>query len=67
MALGLNDLPRIGLFFVLAAIIFSVGADIVVNVRDSQTAGEYDYNSSSYGLEGLDETASWLPTIGLVV
>ena len=63
----LKELAPVALFFVLATIIMSVGADIVDSVKDDQTADSYAANVSTNGLEGLTEIGDWLPTIGLVV
>lgn len=52
---------------VVAAIVTSVGADIVDTIQDDQTSNSYAYNVSGGGLEALENLGDWLPTIGLVV
>ena len=63
----LRDLLPIALLFVVATIAISIGADVIDNVQEDQTDNSYAYNVSGYGLTGMDELGSWLPTIALVV
>lgn len=63
----LQDLLPIALLFVVATIAISIGADVIDNVQDDQTADSYAYNVSGDGLSGMGELGSWLPTIALVV
>jgi len=64
---NLNMLVPVGILFVVAAIALSLGADVVSNVQGDQVAGTYAHNVSGYGLDGMQELASWIPTIALVV
>ena len=76
-AYSLGTLPNIALVFVLAAIIFSVGQDILGNIKDNHCVGDIcdggdvNYtiagNITQMGQDGLYEVASWLPTLGLIV
>lgn len=63
----LRDLMPIALIFVVATIATSIGADVVTDVRDDQTANSYARNISTAGLDGLWELGSWYPTLALVV
>lgn len=67
MALGLRDLLPVALLMVVATIAISIGADVIDNVQDDQTADSYAYNISGYGLEAQEEMGGWLDTIALVV
>lgn len=63
----LEDLLPVALLFVVATIAISIGADIIGNIQDSQTADGAAYNVSGYGLDGMLELGSWVPTLALVV
>jgi hypothetical protein len=63
----LQDLAGIAIIFVVVAIVISIGSDVLTEVRVGKTSGSVEYNASTYGLEGLEELASWLPTIAIVV
>lgn len=63
----MRDLPNAAILMVVSAIVISVGADILQEIRTGQTANEYDYNVSSQGLEAMEELGDWLPTIALIV
>jgi|SRR3972149_6681668 len=64
---GVSALAGIGITFVVVAIIISFGADILGDIRTDQTAGSYEANVSTKGLEALKKFGDWLPTIALVV
>jgi len=63
----LRDLLSVGLILVVATIAIAIGADVIDEVQDDQTANSYAANVSSNGLQSMDELGSWLPTIALVV
>ena len=63
MAMNLGDLAPLALFLVVAGIVLSVGADILTQVQAGQTPASYAANASTNGLMGVDELASWQPTI----
>ena len=44
-----------------------MGAEVLGEIRDDQTANSYERNATTEGLDALDELASWLPTIALIV
>ena len=66
-AYTIGDIPWIAITFGVGVIVLAIVADIVGDVRDTQTSNEADYNTSTKGLEGLTKIANWLPTIGLVL
>ena len=76
----LEDLLPVALLFVVATIAISIGADIISSVQTGMVTGTagcsaatnytmcgYAYNTSGYGLEGMVELGSWVPTLALVV
>jgi len=67
IALTLRDLAPAAIMIVVAAIVITVGADILQEIRDGQTSPNYDYNVSTSGLEAMEELGDWLPTIALIV
>ena len=67
----LQDLAGIAIIFVVTAIIIGIGADVLSQMQtnmgtDNNTADE-QFNATKYGLEGLEELGSWLPTIAIIV
>ena len=63
----LQDLAGIAIIFVVVAIVISIGADVLTEVQVGKTVSTVEYNASQYGLEGLEELASWLPTIAIII
>jgi hypothetical protein len=63
----LQDLAGIAIIFVVVAIVISIGSDVLTEVRQGEANYTVKYNTTKYGLEGLEELASWLPTIAIVV
>ena len=63
----LQDLAGIAIIFVTTAIVIGIGADVVTNIRGGEANHTVKYNTTMYGLQGLEELASWLPTIAIVV
>lgn len=66
MAFTLGDLPGIAIALVIFAVILGVGATILDNVQDTQTADGFSYNATQGGLEGLDTMADYQTTISIV-
>jgi len=66
-AYTIGDIPWIAITFGVGIIVLAIVADIVGDVRGTQTSMEADYNVSTKGLSGLQKVANWLPTIGLVL
>lgn len=62
-----KDLMPIALLIVVTAIAIGVGADVLSTVQADQTSGTAAYNASGFGLTGVSELSSWIPTIALVV
>ena len=63
----LQDLAGIAIIFVVVAIVVSIGADVLSNIRGTASLNDTKWNATTYGLQGLEELASWLPTIAIVV
>lgn len=61
----LRDLAPVGIALVVAAIVLTVGADILATISATQTGTAQVITDN--GTEGILELASWMPTIGLVV
>ncbi len=65
-AFTINDLGTIAIALVVAAVILGMGATILEKIQGTQTSIGYAYNSSGYGLEGLNTMAEFVPTIAIV-
>lgn len=63
--LGVGDMGPLAIAMVFIAVVLGVGATILSDVQDDQTAGSYAYNASQNGLEATDTFSGWLPTIAL--
>ena len=66
-AYTIGDIPWIAITFGVGIIVLAIVADIVGDVKTTQTVDDADYNVSAKGLSGLAKIANWLPTIGLVL
>lgn len=66
-AYTIGDIPWIAVTFGVGIIVLSIVADIVVDVKSTQTSGDADFNVSGKGEAGLQKIANWFPTIGLVL
>jgi len=55
------------LLFVVFVIALAIGADVLDQVRDTQTVDSIAYNASTNGLTGVDNVSSWSGTIGTVI
>jgi len=77
--MSLGSLASIGLVFVLATVVLSIGTDIVDDIRQdacttydatldtcNDTAVSYSYNISDEGIQGTESLGNWLPTIATV-
>jgi len=75
---SINTLGAVAIAFVVAAIVFGIGAvilsDVGNEVGDTATNkyvcginGTYAYNATCNGSEGIDTISGWLPTIGLII
>lgn len=65
--MSIGELATIGIIFVVVTVVISIGADIVGNIRTSQTSGDYANNVSTSGLDALAKFGSWLPTLAIVI
>ena len=65
--LTLSQFGSLALAFVVAGIVIAMTAEILGQVRSTQSADTYQYNVTSKGLEGAKTFGDWLPTIAVVV
>ena len=75
MAFGIDQLAPLAILLVIAAIVLSVGSDILSTIQASyvgtadgcnssnRTGCNYNYNASGSALSGLNKVSSWQPTI----
>lgn len=63
---SLNDLSGVAISLVTVAIIIGLGATILSNIQADQVVNSTSYNTSGYGLTGLNTLASYVPTVALV-
>ena len=66
-AYTIGDIPWIAITFGVGVIVLAIVADIVGDVKSTQTTDAADYNVSVKGELGLLKIGNWLPTIGLVL
>jgi len=64
---SVQDMLPLAIAFVVVTIAVSLGATVLSDIQDTQTADETDYNVTGEGLEALETFGEWLPTIALVV
>lgn len=69
LAAGLADLLPAVVYFVLIAIVGSVGALILTgfSTSSSVTPNSIAYNATQFGLKGINTFMSYLPLIALVI
>lgn len=60
------DLTDLALGIVVLGIVVSVGATILVNVRDTNTAGTIAYNLADDAATGIAEYGNWFKIIVIV-
>jgi hypothetical protein len=60
------DLTDLAIGIVVLGIVVSVGATILINVRDTNTAGSTPYNLSNQAAVGLAEYGNWFKIIVIV-
>jgi len=65
--LTLSALQGAGLAMVVLVIIIAVGAQILGTIRDTQTSGSYEYNTTTAGLDAMEEFGNWFTIIVLVL
>jgi hypothetical protein len=74
-----TQLPMLAVLFGIAIVATVVMADVIESMRSGFVTGRagcnrtvksgcgYDYNISSYGLEGQKELGSWYDMIGMII
>ena len=60
------DLTDLALGIVVLGIVVSIGATILVNVRDTNTAGTIAYNLADDAATGIAEYGNWFSIIVIV-
>ena len=60
------DLTDLAIGIVVLGIVVSVGATILINVRDTSTAGTISYNLSEKAAIGIAEYGNWFKIIVIV-
>jgi len=60
------DLTDLAIGIVVLGIVVSVGSTILINVRDTNTAGSTSYNVSDKAALGLGEYGNWFKIIVIV-
>lgn len=65
----INFLAVAAVLFVIAAVVLSVGADVLTDIQEdyTDTYNKSAWNTSGQGIESLNELGGWLSTIALVV
>ena len=63
----LNALQSAGLSMVVLVFIIAVGAQILGTIRDTQTENSTEFNTTTAGLEAMDEFSNWFTIIVLVL
>jgi chromate transport protein ChrA len=64
---SLEQLPFLAIVFGVAIIVLAIVAQIVGQVKTTQTANSAEANISTLGLQGIQSLGNWLPTIGLIL
>ena len=65
--LTLSSLQAAGLAMVVLVIVIAIGAQIVGEVRGTQTVNTTEYNVSDEGLGAMSEFADWFTIIVIVL
>ena len=65
--ISLDMMAGVAVTFVITAVVIGIGATIVSSVGTGLESGSSAQNATTYGLEGLEELASWIPTIAIIV
>lgn len=60
------DLTELAVGIVILGIVVSIGATVLVNVRDTNTAGSVAYNVSNKAATGLLEYGNWFTILVIV-
>lgn len=65
--MDLRDYGALALVLVIGAFVIAVGAEMLDELQDQQTANTVAYNVTTSGLEGMETFGDWIPLIALVV
>lgn len=65
-AFTISDMGTIAIALVVAAVVLGMGATILDELKDMNTADTAAYNASEYGLTGMNTISQFLPTIAIV-
>ena len=60
------DLSDLAIGIVVLGIVVSVGATVLINVRDTNTSGDVSYNVSEKAAIGLGEYGNWFKILVIV-
>lgn len=60
------DLTELAIGVVVLGIVVSVGATVLINVRDTNTAGTASYNIADKAAVGLGEYGNWFKILVIV-
>ena len=63
---GAVDLTELAIGIVVLGIVVSVGATVLINVRDTNTAGTAAYNVSNSAAQGLATYGNWFNILVIV-
>ena len=62
----ISDMGSIVITLVIFAVILSMGATILDKNKDLQTVNGSAFNTTNFGLDGINTMAQFLPTIAIV-
>jgi len=62
-----NEILSIILFFIVIAVVLSIGADVLSTVQGTQTENTTEYNATNYGLQSFEKIGNFLPTISFLI
>ena len=63
----LRDLANVAIIFVIAGIALGIGAEVLDDLSQGVSNPSIAQRAVQNTSEGIEELASWLPTIGLVI
>lgn len=64
--LSLSGMATIAIIFVVVAVVISVGAQLLGNIRDDLTAASAERNATVDGIQGLTNMSTRLPLLATV-
>ena len=63
---SINDLGTIAIALVVAAVIIGMGATILEKIQGTQVVNNTAFNTTGFGLTGMNTLAEFIPTIAIV-